>query len=347
MIKKLGLLLKNLLPSDYIFGSYSPIRHDDIINPDGDWFNEFPPHESQMVKYSDTWGCVSFSALNVLEAKFNYFIKHKLFSEENIQWLRDKGYLNENDEMNCSDWFIVLMSGTRPYKGNFVRTVWETMRKTSGLIPQHMTPNGLNTVDKYYDKSNITQEMKDLGKEFLERFKIFYEYVPTDDLEKLKEVFKYSALQVLIALCPKKNGIHQRCDRKIIHAVSLPRIKEDLDYLELFDQYSLNGNYIRKVSKDYLTYKWAVACYIKELNKKNIMEFKKNELILILTKHSQYLGMELDGRIVVYKNNFDASNNASARREEKHLLAPEKTVRLEDLKGVEIVDGKGDKIELE
>ena len=345
-----GLIIDGLRATDYMFGGFTPIKKD-IINEDCDWWDEYSEGEVQIGIYFDCMGCVSFSALNALEAKFNWLIEHNRIGTENLLWLTSKGYIN-NFKINFSDRFTAKMSGTT-HSGNSAQRVWDSIRK-DGVVPEVMWsfPSAQRTPvfdwDDFY--CDIPDEVKEIGKEFAKRFKILYEFV---DKDKFKEVLKYSPIQVFIATqCPIENDIQIKCGNSINHAVSIPRLRDDINYIEIFDHYikqrdkSGKEEFIRKVSKDYIVYPYGVACYIEELNNKKTMNIETNKLYLILTPTGQYLGMGLDSKLVVYENKVDTLINVSARKKEKHIVAPDVTVRLDDLKGVKIVNGKMEEITL-
>jgi hypothetical protein len=199
---------------DYILGS-SPVEHK-VLNESGDWQSFSPEHEHQFNfdNLYDTSMCVSFSATDSIEYLFNKAIYDNRISLEDLRWLRTptingKTYPSyyKNGKINFSERFVGALGDTTIY-GAYQYKVGDAIRKY-GLIPQDMFPLA-NSFEKNIDKDEITQEMYDLGKEFIERFPINYEWV--DDTE---EALKYGPLQVIVyyadgdhILCPKQTPNH-------------------------------------------------------------------------------------------------------------------------------------------
>jgi hypothetical protein len=210
---------------------------------------------------------------------FNYLIEKGLLSQENIQWLKDKGYLNENGKMDCSDRFTAGMSNTTE-KGNTGGAVWWSMRN-HGVVPEHKwtwdkgrdVPYNERFGDWFRDKTLIPEEVKELGKEFVARFEIFYERVPMTE-EGIKKALENSPIQVFIPTgCSFDiNGVQQYCDKEIGHAVSNCDDLNPRGYYPLFDHYIMNQNekgqerFIRKVAKDYKFWPDGYTCTVIEKN---------------------------------------------------------------------------------
>ena len=71
------------------------------------------------------------------------------------------------------------------------------------------------------------------------------------------------------------------------------------------------------------------------------MQIINNKLYQILTPTGQYLAMGLDGKMVVYNDKVDTLINSVSRS--KQYQIPQ-VVRLIDLKGVKVVNGKLEEI---
>ena len=191
---------------DYILGS-SPVEHK-VLNETGNWQPYAPEHEHQFNfdALYETSMCVSFSATDAIEYQFNKAITDNRISLEDIKWLRDRGYY-KNGKINFSERFVGALGDTRSY-GAYQYKVGDAIRKY-GLIPQDM----FDLADSFEDNIStefITQEMYDLGKKFIERFPINYEWVNDVD-----EGLKYGSLQVCVyyadgngILCPGQNPNH-------------------------------------------------------------------------------------------------------------------------------------------
>lgn len=188
----------------------------------------------------ETWSCVTFSALDCLETIGNYRTVNKLFSEEQVKWLKDKGYTDDDGYLNFSDRFISIMSGTSR-NGNSLDTVAETIR-SKGLIPEKMLPWGGDTVDEYWDKNVITQAMLDLGKEFLTRFTIQHDWILTwgtgQDVDKTLAYYVKSApLQNCSPVCAGWNGNVQVKSCPSIECQHATGTYAISTYIECHDQY--------------------------------------------------------------------------------------------------------------
>lgn len=134
-----------------------------------------PSGELQRGK-EDFSDCVTRGFLNSLEAQFNWLYRNDKLKPENKKWLEDKGYV-QNDEVTFSDRFIAVLSGTTR-NGNSMKAPVDAIRK-NGLIPKSLLPKSSDmTWDMYHDPSKITDELKQLGQDFLTRFSINYEQVP-------------------------------------------------------------------------------------------------------------------------------------------------------------------------
>lgn len=188
---------------DYILGS-SPVEHN-VVNENANWKQFSPEHERQNIPVESLM-CVSFSATDAVEYQFNKAIFDNRISLEDLKWLRDNGYY-KNGKINFSERFIGALGDTRSY-GAYQYKVGDAIRKY-GLIPNDMFTL-TDDFNKNIDKDEITEEMYDLGKEFIERFPINYEWV-----NDIKEALKYGALQVCVyyadgngILCPGQNPNH-------------------------------------------------------------------------------------------------------------------------------------------
>ena len=110
-----------------------------------------------------------YSFINAIEINFKRLIELQMISADNLKWLEDNGYFI-NGEINFSDRFLAVMSGTRPGVGNSGAAVSQSARDT-GLSPQTLCDwNGEGTEAEYYDKSTISQKAKDTALEFKKAF---------------------------------------------------------------------------------------------------------------------------------------------------------------------------------
>ena len=222
----------------------------------------------------DPMACTSFSMLNVYETKMNNLIRRQKISREGVQWLQEKGYLDENGKLNLSDRFNAILAGNTP-QGNSLKAPHEAMRKY-GAIPEKMLPNKENmTWEEFHHKSDITQEMYDLGKEFLEHFP--YNYIRTFK-HKFEEYLKTDPIQCALYAWPRPvNGIYPFVDRGINHATELFKAK-----WFIFDSYKdgYDGDFIKHLAPNYLLLHYGYRSVIREVRHwkiPNNVEVKVNQ----------------------------------------------------------------------
>jgi hypothetical protein len=174
--------LKNIAPkpTDYKMAGETAATKKVLVGT-SDWSGLLPKKEPQYLPTFDTSSCVSFSALSGIEAIFMRKIELGLITPANIEWLKTNGYFIDG-VLNFSDRFIAILSGTTK-NGNDVVSVGDAIRR-NGLIPETHLPLGDNphlvtptTFENYIDPTVILPSMIALGKEFLKRFSIVYEWV--------------------------------------------------------------------------------------------------------------------------------------------------------------------------
>jgi len=257
--KNQGVIIIKPLQTDWKAGEETGITFEEV-QKDAQWDNFLPTGERQKNNYFDLCACVSFSALNCIEILMNRMMEFKQFSSDNLIWLRENGYFDENGKFNFSDRFTAKMSGTTKL-GNYLGAVGDSIRN-DGLIPE--SDWGFSADFKEWDSyySEIPQELKDKGKEFVKRFLVKYEFVllGTPDLEKLKTHLKQSPLQLATATCSPWNTaeVIKGCGIATNHATVLYGFTAD--YLKDFDTYN---PWSKKFALDY-GIAWAVKYVISE-----------------------------------------------------------------------------------
>ncbi len=173
---------------DWIAGGNSAIVNE-ILVPNGDWKLWHIEHNIQWTGSYDTEFCVTFSALEVLGSLFMYYLAHNMISPDNVLWLKNNGYF-KNGFINFNERFTAILGGTTT-EGAYQYKVANAI-KNYGFIPQDMfqlAPDFNDNIDPKF----ITQAMYDLGKEFLKRFSINYEWV-TD----VPTALKSSPVQMIV-----------------------------------------------------------------------------------------------------------------------------------------------------
>lgn len=194
--------------SDYILGA-SPVFKV-VLLENGNWKPWTPEHEIQFnySKLYDTLMCVSFSATDCLEYQFTFALHNNLLLPEDVKWLskpivNGKQYPSyfKNGFINFSERFVGTLGETSS-QGAYQYKVGDAIRKF-GLIPQDMFPLADNFNDNI-DKKFITQEMYDLGAEFIKRFPISYEWISSTD--DIKDALKYGPVQVCVRYADYKDS---------------------------------------------------------------------------------------------------------------------------------------------
>ncbi len=263
-------------PNDYVFGAVSGIVHE-ARNTTGQWLNFTPTDESQSFRFFDDFGCATHSALNSIEIQFQFLIFSNLLNADDLQWLKDHNYFDPTGRLNVDDRWIVLLSNTKPGVGNYLSAVWDAIRKF-GLIPQGVLPFSQDwSLERYYNKTDFSQEAYNFGKEFLNRFLIQYEKVSAD-LNTIKQALTHAPVQIGAATCPGWNGdqIIPVCSQNANHAnviigIDPSGILYDYDSYSPFQKRLAKGYQIAFAYKGVLTPKNSV-----DGKKKPNFLFKKN-----------------------------------------------------------------------
>lgn len=299
MIKENALL--GYGEQDWFAGGNSPIVRK-VLLKDGNWKVNAIPNEIQVVNYGsteqyDTSMCVSYSITDALEYNLMEMLRQGLIPKETAKWLKEKGYF-ENGSINFSERFIAVLGETKS-NGAYIHKVANAV-KNFGLIPQKMFPMADNFNDNI-DPKFITQEMKDLGKEFLTHLAMNYEWINDFDSE---EYLKYSALTCIgqfanydkpddILDPPTKNG-HAMCE-----------VKETDEYKEIDDSY---WQQFKKYKKDKL--QAFMAFYLTPLKAKNMDTqkwIKDNDLKWFQNSNTGQFGRVLRGKLMIVPSSDRAS----------------------------------------
>lgn len=163
-------------PTDFVSGDGNlgtlPARN---WVPNNDWTPFVPKGERQSGNGFDTNDCTGFGLTNSVECQFKYMRLNGQISVDNLTWLSQNGYLDENGDCNFSDRALGSLAGTTQ-NGNSLNTVAQTARDC-GLIPESKWPSVFTNYADYYKL--VPQELLTLGQEFKKRFTINYEYVPS------------------------------------------------------------------------------------------------------------------------------------------------------------------------
>lgn len=233
-----GFLYRPRDPLDFVAGAETGITPV-ILNPKKNWEDFLPPEEKQKGVKGDSMACVTYSALNALEAQFQ-LIKDKL-SKTQLKTLTDLGYIVDG-HLSLSDRFTAKMSGTTK-EGNYLVSVWDSIRH-DGVLPESDWPFVLDEFSwkEYY--KDIPQKLKDKAKKFLDIFEVKYEWL---SLGNFREHLSTAPIQVVVKV-DKNWGSSEIVPPTLMgsgHAVLLYASNK---YLKIYDHYfkfkkTLAGNY--------------------------------------------------------------------------------------------------------
>lgn len=154
---------------DFLFGSASALPQEELA-PDRQW--EAPAFEPQSNGVFDTFACTNFAICNVIE------MMHK------------KRY---GEEINLSDRFSAIVSGTIPGQGNSHKKVAESMRKSGFIVEEKYPFTELMGQAEYFTPPQ--RELLDTGLQWLVVTEFGYEKVERKDFW---ETLQLSPLQVAV-----------------------------------------------------------------------------------------------------------------------------------------------------
>lgn len=198
----------------------------------------FPVGELQAAK-EDTQSCASFAPVNILECYFNYMLANKMLTSGEVAWLTKNGYIVDGKVL-FSNAFVAINSGTTR-AGNSLKAPLQAIH-SQGLIPKQMLPmESWMTWEDFHNPKRITKQMRALGLDLLDRFRINYEKVFDLSLDEMFDVGGHA--------WPKQvDGIYPKTDRGFNHAfVKLsPVIRVGDTYPDSFD-----GDYFKTLAPDY------------------------------------------------------------------------------------------------
>jgi len=242
-------------PSDWMSGGETGIQGA-ALNTEEDWREYASPGKWQrdMKTLFETDACVSFGAIDDLQAYVNFCLRNSLWDAEHMTWLAANGYLDETGHANFSPRFIAKLSGTTMLKGNSFPAVWQAVR-TYGLVPESAWPSDFKGLIPAPEVSGETQEnwniyyaeipedVLALGKEFRSRFELNWEWVSYPgvnmDIKGFASQLSRSPLEITTAICMPWNTTQtiQGCGAGSEHATALLRADE-LDGYSIRDHYS-------------------------------------------------------------------------------------------------------------
>lgn len=242
-----GFIPEDPSDSDFMVGGETGVSPD-IRLSSGNW-KEFLPSDERQKKLFDTMACVSFSALNSIEAQINFLIKMGMVPDYVIKALSDLGFFDEHGKFNSSDRFTAKVSGTSK-RGNSLVAVWNSIRNY-GILPENdwKFSDSFNW-DGYY--AEIPSQLKEKALEFLRYFDVKYEWVVTRNnrasVDEWKDFLKTAPIQLATAVCSpwSKDQIIAACDRDVNHATLMFNVEDGC--FDIFDHYA---PFCKRLSLDY------------------------------------------------------------------------------------------------
>ena len=138
-IKNSGLIFEAPKPEDWVFKGVTGVKKYVALFPDGHgWLGIQRREQTQRNAQFDTFSCVTFSCLKAL----SYYLK--------------KVY---DIDVNFSERFTAVMSGTTPGVGNSIRNVLESIRN-DGFLEEEDCPFTADMTEKEFF-TDVTQAQKD------------------------------------------------------------------------------------------------------------------------------------------------------------------------------------------
>jgi len=298
--------------TDYIAGELSTIGKGQVRLKDSNWGMYLPDDERQNGVYFDTFGCVSFSALNTLEIQLLWLIMNNEIPADEIAWLRGEGYIDANNRPNFSDRFTAKMSGTGP-TGNSCQNVADSVRTHEnrklnvGILPEKdwtWDPSQRTPVfsrEEYY--AEIPQKLKDKAKKFLDYFDITTEWVPTNDHDKIREAMQVAPLQLITYTCSPWNSgkpVAWCGAMKGNHAVTLVNLPiNDKDPIAIYDHYAPFEKELQRGYTMFYLMRYVLTLRKNSMDEESKVYLAKNDNKLVQNTVTGELGLIKGGKVLV------------------------------------------------
>ena len=171
---KKGLIFQDVKETDNILGGIKGLEWT-RVNVGGHWRDYQPVSELQRNSLGDVYGCVSFSNNSSHE-----FIHKKQYGEE----------------INMSDRYLVVGSGTVPYQGNYKLTVAQWKQKNYWVDEKDWPYGPKMSVEEYYNNGKVPPELLEKGKQKTNLYQINFQYLKDNSVKSLKDGLEFSPVQV-------------------------------------------------------------------------------------------------------------------------------------------------------
>lgn len=231
----------------------NPIPYE-IRNTTGDWTPYYGKWFHQRPTAKDLSICWNVAACEVIETQLQFLKATNQFSEADIKWFTEKGYIDGDGDFYLSRRFVAVISGVRD-NGNDEAEAWRLAEKY-GCIPNSMYP--YTNDDDFFEKKFLTQEMYDLGKEFLKRVQL-----QDQELGSRFTRRENSALRSALFQAPLQCGVPvpvmvwlwnaEKIDwdgsKQAAHSIEIRKVDETGEYpTKIFDSYDPA---LKELSADY------------------------------------------------------------------------------------------------
>lgn len=152
-----------------------PINHCFIMIRKG--LEKYLPKGEAQNDRQEKMDCVTRGFHNKIEEKLNYALENNRLPKVTLDFFTDNGYIVDG-KFALNDRICAILSGTTP-SGNSLKAPIDTIcshksKRGIGIFPKNIINQYGLTFNQYYDKSDITQEILDLGKKSLEYISINY-----------------------------------------------------------------------------------------------------------------------------------------------------------------------------
>lgn len=237
---KLGVVIKNtgfrrptITEDNHILGGLGSPKT--ILCPDRNWLPYIPDGEIQRRRI-ETSSCTEFGTTNAIET-----LESRQFSSVS----------------NYSERFVAIGSGNDE-NGNDPHVVAEWIR-ANGLVGESILPfdDSIDSFAKYLSPNPLTQELKDIGKQWLTIYKLNHEYVFKDEdslkdkQKKLLEALQYSPIGVSVTAWRKgSDSYYKEPGDQDNHWTLLINGEEGKPWT-VNDSYLDDGEFIKKLDWNY------------------------------------------------------------------------------------------------
>lgn len=166
---------------------------EEVLVPNGDWFNWIPLYEPQYGNGFDTNGCTIWGTQNALETLLKRIT---------------------GKDFNFSERHVYIGTGTRP-PGNDPFTIGEWIRK-NGMVSETLLPF-TQTFEEFIQPDPLPDSITKEARKFLDEYDIGQEYVFDDSMsfeertKAITQALKYSPLGISVfAWVKDENGLYYR-----------------------------------------------------------------------------------------------------------------------------------------